>query len=72
MPPIQWMSDGLAAYTPKQHQERIYDLSWLVHGRRQLADIEDFLPMNESRSSMPLPRSIGTRSIARNNTSHPS
>jgi len=44
LPPIQWMSDGLAANTPKQHQARTLDLSCLVHGRRQFVDIEDFFP----------------------------
>jgi hypothetical protein len=44
LPPIQWMSDGLAANTPKQHQDRTLDLSCLVHGRRQFVDIEDFFP----------------------------
>ena len=42
--PIQWMSDALAANTPKQHQDRALDLSCLVHGRRQSVDIEDFFP----------------------------
>jgi len=42
--PIQWMSDALAANTPKQHQDRALDLSCLVHGRRQFVDIEDFFP----------------------------
>jgi transposase len=42
--PMQWMSDGLTANTPKQHQERTLDLSCLVHGRRQFVDIEDFFP----------------------------
>jgi transposase len=44
LPPIQWMSDGLAANTPKPHQDRALDLSCLVHGRRQFVDIEDFFP----------------------------
>jgi len=44
LPPIQWMSDALAANTPKQHQDRTLDLSCLVHGRRQFVDIEDFFP----------------------------
>jgi transposase len=44
LPPLQWMSDGLAANTPKQHQARTLDLSCLVHGRRQFVDIEDFFP----------------------------
>ncbi len=44
LPPIQWMSDGLAANTPKEHQNRTLDLSCLVHGRRQFVDIEDFFP----------------------------
>ena len=44
LPPIQWMSDGLAANTPKQHKDRALDLSCLVHGRRQFVDIDDFFP----------------------------
>jgi transposase len=44
LPPIQWMSDGLAAKTPQQHQDRTLDLSCLVHGRRQFVDLEDFFP----------------------------
>jgi len=44
LPPIQWMSDGLAANTPKQHKERALDLSCLVHGRRQFTDIDAFFP----------------------------
>jgi hypothetical protein len=42
--PIQWMSDGLAANTPKQHRDRALDLNCLVHGRRNFVDIEDFFP----------------------------
>ena len=49
LPPIQWMSDGLAANTPKQHQARTLDLSCLVHGRRQFVDIEDFFPTECTR-----------------------
>lgn len=44
LPPIQWMSDGLAANTPKQHQGRAWDLSCLAHGRRQFVELEDFFP----------------------------
>ncbi|MEN8176406.1 MAG: IS66 family transposase, partial [Pseudomonadota bacterium] len=44
LPPIQWMSDGLAANTPKQHEDQTLDISCLVHGRRQFVDIEDFFP----------------------------
>lgn len=42
--PIQWMSDGLAANTPKQHQAQTIDINCLVHGRRQFVDIEDYFP----------------------------
>jgi transposase len=42
--PIQWMSDGLAANTPKGHKDQAVDLSCLVHGRRQFVDIEAFFP----------------------------
>ena len=31
LPPIQWMSDGLAANTPQQHQDQTLDLNCLVH-----------------------------------------
>ncbi len=44
LPPIQWMSDALAANTPKQHQDQTLDISCLVHGRRQFVDIDDFFP----------------------------
>jgi hypothetical protein len=44
LPPIQWMSDGLAANTPKQHQDRTIDLSCIVHGRRNFVEIESFFP----------------------------
>ena len=44
LPPIQWMSDGLAANTPQQHKDQTLDLSCLVHGRRQFVDIDDFFP----------------------------
>ena len=44
LPPIQWMSDGLAANTPKQHQARTLDLNCLVHGRRQFTDIDEVFP----------------------------
>ncbi len=43
-PPIQWMSDGLAANTPKQHQDQTIDLSCIAHGRRKLVELEDFFP----------------------------
>jgi hypothetical protein len=49
LPPIQWMSDGLAANTPKQHNDRVLDLSCLVHGRRQFVDIDDFFPSECAR-----------------------
>ena len=42
--PIQWMSDGLAANTPKQHRDRTVDLNCLVHGRRNFVDIEGVFP----------------------------
>ncbi len=44
LPPIQWMSDGLAANTPTQHKDRALDISCLIHGRRQFVDIDDFFP----------------------------
>jgi hypothetical protein len=44
LPPIQWMSDGLAANTPKQHQERALDINCIAHGRRKLVELEAFFP----------------------------
>jgi transposase len=49
LPPIQWMSDGLAANTPKGHKDQAVDLSCLVHGRRQFVDIEEFFPSQCAR-----------------------
>ena len=49
LPPIQWMSDGLAANTPKDHKDQVVDLSCLVHGRRQFVDIEAFFPSECAR-----------------------
>jgi transposase len=43
------MSDGLAANTPKQHQERAVDLSCLVHGRRKFVEIDAFFPSECAR-----------------------
>lgn len=42
--PIQWMSDGLAANTPKQHRDRTLDLNCIVHARRNFVDIESVFP----------------------------
>jgi len=47
--PIQRLSDGLAANTPKQHQDRALDLSCMVHGRRNFVAIEDFFPAECTR-----------------------
>jgi hypothetical protein len=47
--PIQWMSDGLAANTPKQHQDQTLDISCMVHGRRNFVDIEGFFPSECTR-----------------------
>ena len=44
LPPIQWMSDGLAANTPTQHQDQTLDLNCLVHGRRQFVELDDYFP----------------------------
>jgi len=49
LPPIQWMSDGLAANTPKQHKDQALDISCLVHGRRQFVDIDGFFPYECAR-----------------------
>ena len=47
--PIQWMSDGLAANTPKQHQKQTLNLNCLVHGRRQFVDIDAYFPSECAR-----------------------
>ncbi len=44
LPPIQWMSDGLAANTPKQHQDQCLDINCIVHGRRKFIELETFFP----------------------------
>ncbi len=44
LPPIQWMSDGLAANTPKQHQDQTLDINGIVHGRRKFIELETFFP----------------------------
>lgn len=49
LPPIQWMSDGLAANTPKQHEDRALDISCLVHGRRKFIEIDEFFPSECAR-----------------------
>lgn len=49
LPPIQWMSDGLAANTPKGHKDQAVDLSCLVHGRRQFVEIDEFFPSECAR-----------------------
>jgi transposase len=49
LPPIHWMSDGLAANTPKQHEARTLDISCLVHGRRQFVELDDFFPSECAR-----------------------
>jgi len=43
-PPMLWMSDALAANTPKRHPERVVDLNCLTHARRQFVDIQGFFP----------------------------
>ncbi|WP_200335037.1 IS66 family transposase [Thiocystis violacea] len=60
-----WMSDALAANTPKRHGERVVDLSCLVHARRQFVEIKAFFPSEcahvitaiAMRRSAPRPRS---------------
>ncbi len=47
--PIQWMSDGLAANTPKQHHKQTLDINCLVHGRRQFVDIDAYFPSECAR-----------------------
>ncbi len=49
LPPIQWMSDGLTANTPTQHQDQTLDINCLVHGRRKLVELEDYFPNESAR-----------------------
>jgi hypothetical protein len=49
LPPIQWMSDGLAANTPKQHQDQTLDINCIVHGRRKFVEIDEFFPSECAR-----------------------
>jgi hypothetical protein len=42
--PMLWMSDALAANTPKRRCERVVDLNCLVHARRQFVAIKEFFP----------------------------
>jgi transposase len=44
LPPMQRMSDALAANTPAQHQHQTLDIHCLVHGRRQFVDLVSFFP----------------------------
>lgn len=44
LPPMLWMSDALAANTPKRHGAGVVDLNCLVHARRQFVDIQVFFP----------------------------
>ncbi len=47
--PIQWMSDGLAANTPTQHQDQTLDINCIVHGRRKLVELEDYFPKESTQ-----------------------
>jgi transposase len=42
--PMVWMSDALAANTPKRYGDRVVDLNCLVHARRQFVEIQDVFP----------------------------
>jgi transposase len=42
--PMLWMSDALAANTPKCHGKRVVGLNCLVHARRQFVDITEYFP----------------------------
>ena len=44
LPPIQWMSDGLAANTPRRHKNKTIDIQCIVHGRRKFVEIDTFFP----------------------------
>ena len=63
--PIQWMSDGLAANTPKQHQEQTLDINCLTHGRRQFVTSMPFFPANAPVSSTPSLKFTNMRRIVR-------
>jgi transposase len=43
-PPLLWMSDALAANTPKCYPEWVVDLNCLIHARRQFVAIQAFFP----------------------------
>ena len=49
LPPMLWMSDALAANTPKRHPERVVDLKCLTHGRRQFIEIAEYFPSECAR-----------------------
>jgi len=42
--PIQWMSDGLAANTPKTHKDLTLQINCIIHGRRNFVEIDGFFP----------------------------
>lgn len=44
LPPMQRMSDALAANTAGQHQHKTLDIHCMAHGRRQFVDLETFFP----------------------------
>jgi len=44
LPPMQRMSDALAANTPGQHKHKTLDIHCIVHGRRQFVDLVSFFP----------------------------
>ena len=47
--PIQWMSDALAANTPRRHQDQTLDINCLTHGRRQFIDLDEAFPIESAR-----------------------
>jgi transposase len=49
LPPMLWMSDALAANTPKRHPERVVDMKCLTHGRRQFIEIAEYFPSESAR-----------------------
>jgi transposase len=44
LPAMLWMSDALAANTPKRHGDRVVDLKCLTHARRQFIEIAEYFP----------------------------
>ena len=44
LPPMQWMSDGLSANTPKQRQDQTLEIHCIIHGRRNFVELDEYFP----------------------------